>query len=127
MVQDFRLFALAILLSIAMLRRIDRLAIKMGSNPDWQRCFWCWKWGKTLLFLSDEDIAWGCLRLTRIDEDVGRSYVLCEVCQTLAEPPWYPNASDRAANAMRLFLPAPMSDAPGLLKHLSWFVVKNDP
>ena len=107
------------------LRRIDRIAEKMGHYSGWQRCTWCWKWGKTTLFPTAEDIAWGMVQLTHVDAYV--KIVLCDRCIELAEPPWYPNASDRAANAMQLFLPRELSDTPGLLKHMSWFVVENDP
>ena len=103
------------------------LAIKMGHYDGWQRCTWCWKWGKTILFPSAEDIAWGCVHLWDMDNGYSGNLLLCDRCFELDEPPWYPNASDRAANAMQLFLPRELSDTPGLLKHMSWFVVENDP
>ena len=121
----------------SMLRRIDVLAIKMGSNPNWQQCTWCWKWGKTTLYFSDEDIAWGCEPLTDLDycptlsissvDDPRAPFLRCARCLELDEPPWYPNALWRCANAMKLFMPEELLRAEGLLKYMAWFVVENDP
>ena len=113
-----------------MLRKIDKLAIEMGSRTDWQRCTWCWAWGKSTLLKSDDDIEWGCVHLYSLDVPCDCPYApywLCEKCCDLEEPPWYPNASWRAANAMELFLPLKLREVGGLLKGLSWYVVENDP
>ena len=97
----------------------------MGSgNSEWQWCEWCWKWGKTSI-LTEKDYAEfpQALELYNVDM-VG---AMCEQCMwEREEPPWYPNASDRAANAMLLFLPQELHDW-ALRKHMSWFVVWNDP
>ena len=111
-----------------MLRRIDVLAIKMGSNPNWQQCTWCATWGKTTVYRSAEDIAWGCATLSISSVDDPRApFLRCERCLELDEPPLYPNALWRCANAMKLFMPEELIAEDNLLKHMAGFVVENDP
>ena len=87
------------------------------------QCEWCWKWGKWY-YLTEEDKLEFPQALQLYDMDcVGP---ICEQCLDRKEPPWYPNASDRAANAMRLFFPDELQDW-AIRKYMSWFVVWNDP
>ena len=97
--------------------------LKKYWSAGWRQCDWCWKWGKSA-DLSEEDKLEFPQAVQLYDVDmIGK---LCEECTFEREkPPWYPNASDRAANAMLLFLPQKLHNW-ALRKHMSEFVFWND-